>query len=156
MPERGTWPAAPDGPVLLARDVRWLGSSADVRAESAWIGGERYDDSIVLRSTPAAIGFVEVDLGGRYERMKSTVGVLDDAKEPFQVGHFRVRVDGKPQPEHKASAGKPATIETNVAGARSLRLEMYRPNTTALPLSGGWQSAGGPPELAWATPKLFR
>jgi hypothetical protein len=100
-----------------------------------------------------------VDLGGAYQRLTSVVGVLDDAAEVFQVGHFRVCVDGEPQPESKAALGKPATVDVDVTGALRLRLEMYRPGTTASPLLSGRPATGGEssrlPELGWGNPTLF-
>ncbi|MGQ0837801.1 SEFIR domain-containing protein [Actinokineospora sp.] len=165
MPERGPWRdgAAPARPqVLLANGLPWLDRSSDVRSGSARIDGVHYGDSIVLRPTlftAGARGFVEVDLGRAYRRMTSVVGVLDDAAEAFQVGHFRVYLDGSPQPESRAALGKPGTVEVDVTGALRLRLEMYRPGVVASPLLSGVLAAGGQssrlPELAWGNPTLY-
>lgn len=165
MPERGQWRG--DGPaehqrVHLANGLRWLDSSSEVRAGSARIGGMDYDHSIVLRPTSVtaeAGGFVEVDLGGAYQRMTSVVGVLDDATEVFQVGHFRVCLDGTPQPETKVSLDNPSSIEVDVSGTLRLRLEMYRPGAVKPALLAGVLATGGRsgrlPELAWGNPTLF-
>jgi len=167
MPERGQWRGGAEGPpdrprVLLATGMPWLTRSSDVRSDSARIDGVLYGDSIVLRPslfTSDARGFVEVDLGRAYRRLKSVVGVLDDATESFQVGHFRVYLDGSPQQQHEAALGKPATVEVDVTGVLRLRLEMHRPGTVASPLMSGALMAGGRssrlPELAWGDPTLF-
>lgn len=152
-PERGQWRAdGPPEPVPLATGLRWVASSPDVRAGSAWIGGVRYDDCVLLRPTSPAEpgGFVEVDLGGRYESLTAVVGVPDDAVEPFQVGHFKVLVDGRPHGEYQATLGTAARVEVNVTGAGRLRLEMHRPGTTS---TAGRRSTRLP-ELAWADPTL--
>jgi hypothetical protein len=174
MPERGQWRGATENApagavdtrarprVLLANGLRWLARSTDVRPGEARINGVRYDDSIVLRPTSftaEARGFVEVDLGQVYRRMTAVVGVLDDATEAFQVGHFRVYLDGSPQPESRAALGKPGTVEVDVTGALRLRLEMYRPAVPTSPLLAATPATSGRPsrlpELAWGNPTLF-
>jgi hypothetical protein len=168
MPERGEWRGGAEGTAdrrpraLLANGLPWLARSNDVRADSARIDGVLYADSIVLRPnlfTSDARGFVEVDLGRSYRRLTAVVGVLDDATEAFQVGHFRVYLDGSPRQESEAALGKPATIEVDVTGTLRLRLEMHRPGTVASPLMAGALLAGGRssrlPELAWGNPTLF-
>lgn len=157
-PERGEWRGgAPSAPapsrVLVATGLDWQARSSHVRADGAQIGNVHYADSIVLRppsNTNERLGFVEVDLGMAYRRLTSVVGVLDDAAETFQVGHFRLLLDGRPSPETKVALGKPATIEVDVTGVLKLRLEMYRPGTTTSPATGArWL-----PELAWGDPTL--
>jgi hypothetical protein len=156
MPARGQWQggveSAPERPTLLT-GMRWLTSSPDLLAGSAQIDGIQYDDSIVLlpsSSTRQARTFVEVDLAGTYRRMTSVVGVLDDAGEPFQVGHFKICLDGSLRWESKAALGKPVAVELDTTGARKLRLEMCRWN----PGNSGVPAAGRPPELAWGNPAL--
>ncbi len=106
------------------------------------IDGVHYPDSIVFRPRSAmAEGFVEVDLGRRYHRMTATVGVLDDAAEVHQVGHFQVWLDDRPQSECKVALGKPGAVDVDVTGALRLRLLMYRP--------------GRAPELGWGDPTLY-
>lgn len=134
MPER-------EGPLRVARVAAWR-AHRSVRRDGARIDGRRYADSIVLRPAEPGAGFVEVDLGGHYRRLTSVVGVLDDATQRYQVGCFRVRVDGTPREERRVAIGKPATIDVDVTGATTLRLEMYRPGSA------------GPPELAWGDPTL--
>ncbi|TCO55823.1 SEFIR domain-containing protein [Actinocrispum wychmicini] len=158
MPERGEWRGgapgeggtrAPNDPrTRSVRAMPWLAQSVHIRGDTALIDGVRYDDSIVLRpssSTRDDVGFVEVDLAGAYRRMKSVVGVVDDAIETFQVGHFRVFVDGHPRYEGKAAVGKPATVEVDLTGSLKLRLEMCRP---------GVSHEARLPELAWGNPTL--
>jgi hypothetical protein len=162
LPERGQWRGGTRGDpassrVLLAKGVDWLDSSPHVRAGGAWIGGVHYEDSIVLRpksATALVRGFVEVDLKGAYERMTAVAGVLDDATEPFQVGHFRVCLDGSPQPELKVAPGKPVTVELSVIGVLKLRLELYRPGVAASRARVTGARAGRLPELAWGNPTL--
>ncbi|WP_181771599.1 SEFIR domain-containing protein [Amycolatopsis pittospori] len=147
-PERGEWRGGAAGGYQPRRTpvtrLDWQACSSLLRAEGARIGGVHYADSIVLKA-PERLGFVEVDLGMAYRRLTAVVGVLDDADETFQVGHFRFLLDGKPSPETKVGMGKPARIEVDVSGVLKLRLEMYRPGTT----DHRWW-----PELAWADPTL--
>lgn len=147
------------GPVRVANGMPWRSHGSGVRVGSASIGGVRYDDSIVLRPPSAdPHGFVEIDLDGAYERMRSAVGVLDDAVEPFQVGLFRVLVDGQVRAERTVTLGRAAETEANLTGARILRLEMSRPGAGVTPMaSRTWPDdhrPGRPPELAWGDPTV--
>jgi hypothetical protein len=158
MPPRGRWlGGSPEPQPVHANALTWTGSSSGVRREAAWIDGVRYEDSIVLRSGTAP-GFVEVDLGGRYQRFSTTAGVLDDAADPFQVGRFRVLLDGKPRSEHEVAIGKPAAIDLDVTGALKLRLEMSRPGVSASPFGSAavvvTRRRGRPPELALGDPTV--
>lgn len=98
----------------------------------------------------AARGFVEVDLGGRYARLTSVAGVLDDAAEPFQIAHFQVLVEGRVRAKETTSHGKPVRIDVDVTGAARLRLEMSRPGGGHSPLHHG--HGGRVAELAWGNP----
>jgi len=134
--------------------MRWMISSPDLRAGSAQINGIQYDDSIVSRHSSSTVeprAFVEVDLDGAYRRITSVVGVLDDAGEPFQVGHFKICLDGTLRWENRTALGKPVTVDLDITGARTLRLEMRRgnPNISTVP------AAGRSPELAWGNPALL-
>ncbi len=150
MPDRGPWQREAEqvGPVPVAGGLAWTASGAGVLTASASIGGARYTDSIVFRPRTPGRGFVDVDLGGRFQWLTTVAGVLDDA-EPFQVGLFRVHVDGTQRVERRVAWGEVAAIEVDVAGARSLRLEMSRPGTTT-----GNLLTGGLPALAWGDPTL--
>ena len=174
-PERGVWlggatsepgeaaetpPAPRPARVPLGSGMDWLGSSASVRRGRSVIDGVLYDDSIVLRPTSAAetLGFVEIDLAERYSGLAAVAGVPDDA-EPFQVGCFRVFLDGRPQPERTAGFQNPVAIDLDVTGVRRLRLEMYRQGTGSASLPPGAMVIGGRsgrlPNLAWGNPTLF-
>jgi uncharacterized cupredoxin-like copper-binding protein len=74
---------------------------------------------------------------------------LDDAAEPFQVGHFRFHVDGRPQQEITVSPGKSATLDVDVTAATTLRLDMYRQGSDVV---GGLP--GRLTELAWGNPTV--
>ncbi|WP_166459784.1 SEFIR domain-containing protein [Amycolatopsis pithecellobii] len=151
MPERGRWLGTGERTRLrLADEVPWQAHDPQVRSAAADLGRVRYEHSIVLRGQ--ARGVVDVDLGGKYARLTSAAGVLDDAREPFQVGTFRVSVDGRPAAEVTVTWGVPATIDVNVTGARRLRLEMSRRGAGPSPLHPG---AGSPAALAWGDPALF-
>ncbi|GAA4531057.1 SEFIR domain-containing protein [Amycolatopsis samaneae] len=161
-PERGQWlggtasgTTVPEY-VSLANGLPWLASGAGVRSDSALIDGVRYVDSIVLRPSASAIetlGFVEVDLGLTYRRLTAIAGVLDDAEESFQVGHFVVSADGTTLAEYRVALGMPEPVEVDVTGALKLRLEMYRPRVGASPRRD--RRPGRLPELAWGNPALF-
>ncbi len=157
-PPRGRWlGGSPDPQPVHANALTWTGSSSGVRRETAWIDGVRYEDSIVLRSGPAP-GFVEVDLGGRYQRFTTVAGVLDNAADRFQVGRFRVLLDGVPRSVHDVAVGKPATIDLDVTGALRLRLELSRPGAPASPFGSAavvvTRRRGRPPELALGDPTM--
>lgn len=157
LPELGEWqgvvrPAQRPTATLLT-GMRWLTNSPHTHADTAQINGVQYEDSIVSRpvaSTVDSMAFVEVELGGVYRRMTSVAGVLDDSREPFQVGHFRICLDGTPRWENRAALGKPVTVQLDITGARTLRLEMSRGNAGI----SGVPTAGRPPELAWGNPAL--
>jgi NPCBM/NEW2 domain len=159
MPELGQWRAGAQteperSPMRSVSELPWLASSPDVHRDSALIDGVRYEDSIVLRqmSKAQSRSFVEVDLGRRYRQMTSVVGMLDDATEQFQVGVFRVYLDGHLWQEHEAALGKPRTVEVDVTGVLRLRLEMWRQGAWALATSGRSSRLA---ELAWGNPILF-
>ncbi|WP_410620990.1 SEFIR domain-containing protein [Amycolatopsis sp. cmx-8-4] len=163
IPQRGQWRGNGEAPVkeVSASELPWIVASNGIRRDSALIDGIRYDNSIVLRPTkrPAGSdGYVELDLGGHYQRLTAVVGVLDDAADPFQVGHFQVFLDGAPQSAHQVALGKPATIDLDVTGALRLRLEMSRPGAGGSPFGGAAVSvrprAGRPAELAWGDPTM--
>jgi hypothetical protein len=162
MPRRGVWRGGEREPQpVLAGELPWTCASHGVRRGPASIGDVEYEHSIVLRpTTPAATGpgFVELDLGGHYQRFTAVAGVRDDARDPFQVGHFRVVLDGRPRSEHEVAAGKPATIDVDVTGTRLLRLEMSRPGVTASPFGSAavvvTRRRGRPPELALGDPTV--
>ncbi|MEU5258893.1 SEFIR domain-containing protein [Amycolatopsis sp. NPDC021455] len=160
-PRRGIWRGGAREPRrVLAVELPWAEASRGIRRGPASIDAMQYQNSIVLRlSTPTGtgVGFVELDLGGHYERFTSVAGVLDDARDPFQVGRFRVLLDGAPRAEHDVSAGKPATIDLDVTGGRRLRLEMSRPGVTASPFGSAAvvvTRRGQPPELALGDPTV--
>jgi hypothetical protein len=158
LPPRGRWNhGSSDVEPVLANALPWTGNSAGVQRAAASIGGVRYEDSIVLRSGTAP-GFVEVDLDGHYQRLTAVAGVLDDAADTFQVGRFRVLVDGSPRAVHEVAAGKPVTIDLDVTGALRLRLEMSRPGVAASPFGSAavvvTRRGGRPPELAWGNPTM--
>ncbi|AUI58178.1 SEFIR domain-containing protein [Amycolatopsis sp. BJA-103] len=148
-PERAQWrggkvsTAAPRR-TALATGLEWRAGGRNIRVEGARINDVHYADSIVLRAAEQ-LAFVEVDLGMAYRRLTAVAGVLDGATEPFQVGHFRVLLDGRPSPEVKVALGKPAAIDVDVTGVLTLRLEFHRPGTT----EAKWL-----PELAWGDPVL--
>jgi hypothetical protein len=160
MPRRGVWRGGAREPrEVLAGELPWTGKG--VRRGPASIGDVRYENSIVLRPTSPATtgpGFVEFDLDGQYQRFTTVAGVLDDAKDPFQVGRFLVLLDGKPRSEHEVAAGKPAKIDLDVTGARRLRLEMSRPGAPASPFGSAavvvTRRGGRPPELALGDPTM--
>ncbi|WP_158641456.1 SEFIR domain-containing protein [Amycolatopsis eburnea] len=158
-PPRGVWRGGElEAPPVHAGELPWSCASQGIRRGPASIGGVRYENSIVLRpSIPAATGpgYVELDLGGHYERFTTVAGVLDDARDPHQVGHLRVVLDGTPRSAHNVAPGKPAEIDVDVSGARVLRLEMSRPSPTASPFGSAAvvvTRRGRPPELGLGDP----
>jgi hypothetical protein len=140
-PPRGRWRGGlvTVEPVRLA-ELPWQVSGTDVRAAGVWIDGVRYEHGIEFRPASVTTGFVEVDLGGAYQRLTSMFGVLDDAADSFQVARFEVCLDGDPYEELRAARGKPGAIDLDVTGVSRLRLEMRR--------------LGRPPQVGWGDPTL--
>ncbi|VVJ18881.1 Uncharacterised protein [Amycolatopsis camponoti] len=161
-PPRGRWLGGSSEPQpILASDLPWMCASQGVRRGAASIDEVRYENSIVLRPTTSATtgpGFVELDLGGQYQRFSTVAGVLDDAADRFQVGHVRVLLDGKPRSEHDVAVGKPAEIDLDVTGGLKLRLEMSRPGVPSSSFGsaaiGVTPRRGRPPELALGDPTV--
>ncbi|GAA5167481.1 NPCBM/NEW2 domain-containing protein [Amycolatopsis dongchuanensis] len=145
MPERGEWRGgAADDP--LSPGTPWVAHSTGVHRAGVLLDGVRYDNSIVFRPRePGGTGFVELALDASYGRFTAVAGVPDDAAEPFQVGRFRVLLDGRPRAETTATLGKPVPVELDVTGTLRLRLEMHRPPALA---------GSHPAELAWGDPLL--
>ena len=141
-PKRGTWlGGGQPEPGPVGDEFHWRKASPDIRTDTATIDGLHYPGSIVLRSTSeTTAAFVDIDLGGGYERFTALAGVLDDAREPFQVVRFRALVDGTPVADCESALGKPRDIDVPVAGGSTLRLEMYRTTGSA--------------DVAWADPTL--
>ncbi len=161
MPRRGTWLGGTREPrEVPAGELPWLCASNGVRRGPASIGGTHYEESIVLRPTsPTATGtgFVELELGGNYQRFSTVAGVPDDARDEFQVGRVRVVLDGTPRAQHDVTAGKPAAIDLDVTGARLLRVEMSRPGAATSPFGSAAvvvTRPGRPPELALGDPTM--
>jgi len=162
VPPRGRWLGGSAEPQpILASDLPWTCASQGVRRGSASIGDVRYEHSILLRpaaSATAGTGFVELDLGGHYQRFSTVAGVLDEAADRFQVGRVRVLLDGRPRSEHDVAVGKPAAIDLDVTGALKLRLEMSRPGVAASPFGSAavvvTRRRGRPPELAFGDPTV--
>ncbi|MGM1058561.1 SEFIR domain-containing protein [Saccharothrix sp. Mg75] len=165
MPERGVWRGGarttpPAEPLTVAR-MPWVLSTPDLRSGDAVLKGVRYADSIVMRPSSVsteATGFLDLDLGGRFQTMCSAIGVLGDDTERSQVGLFKVHVDGVAQFERQVLPGTPEMIRVDVAGALRLRLEMSRSwRTVANDLMRGADADWRPsrlPELAWGNPIL--
>jgi SEFIR domain/NPCBM/NEW2 domain len=164
-PKRGPWLGGQRAELehqhtLDVNGMHWRTDSSDIHAASAQIDGVQYENSIVLRpvsSTTNADTSVELELGGAYCWMTSVVGVPDDAAESYQVGHFRIYVDGKTCQEGKVALGKPQVVKVDITGAQRLRLEMSRPHVASAPLLTGLPVAGQAthlPELAWGDPSL--
>ncbi|HYQ64757.1 TIR domain-containing protein [Actinophytocola sp.] len=153
--------AGPGHPLLLT-NLAPTQRSSDLRLGPAEIDGRYFGESIVYRPSlfsaqpRASISF---NLGRKYGRLEVTVGVLDDAAEADQVGVFRIVTDGKVSTQVAASQGQPQLLSVEVTDVLNLRLEAYRPGTTAHPLQAGANMAGGVsnklPELAWGDPMLY-
>ncbi|MFC0108322.1 SEFIR domain-containing protein [Kibdelosporangium aridum] len=138
MPELGEWLESGASRTKLIMELDW--TSHNVTKGIAVIDGIAYENSMVLRAK--APGFVEFDLGGKYSRIRSVAGVLDGAADLFQVGYFRIVVDGSPRQERTVAQGKSVTMDVEVTGAMRVRLEVSRPSSSRLA------------ELAWGDPTL--
>jgi hypothetical protein len=147
---------------VYATDLKLLNESLDIDAGAAELAGDHYGHSILYRCSSFCNeprGEVEVNLGGRFSSFEVTAGVLSDADDGAQQGHFEVFVDGESVREETATLREPAHIKVRLPkGAMRLKLLAYRDDTTENPLQAGANIAGGVsnnlPELAWGNPKL--
>lgn len=151
----------PTHPVHLT-SVQPTQRSSDLRFGTAEINGNIYGDSIVLRPSMFAAqprATISFNLGTKYRLLEVTAGVLDDAAEPDQVGVFTVTGDGHRLKQVTAAQSQPQRLSVDVTGVLNLKLEAYRPGTTAHPMMAGAMLAGGKsnklPELAWGDPVVY-
>ena len=160
-PHAGDGAEPPPRPTDSARlaTFRPTQRSSDVRLGPATINNRYYGDSIVFRPDlfgNDVRGAITFNLGRQYRRLETTAGVLDDAREPDQLGVFQVLADGVMCMETTARHGEPRILNVNVTDVLSLRLVAYRPGTSAHPaLAGVWMVGGQStelPELAWGNP----
>jgi hypothetical protein len=131
--------------------------SADVRLGSAELGGAYHGSSIVFRPNLFATrvrGTIGFTLGMRYRTLEVTAGVLDDATEPNQVGVFTVIGDGRRLRQVTVTRDRPRVLTVDVTDVLHLKLEAYRPGTTARPAPAGGKAAKLP-ELAWGDPVVY-
>jgi hypothetical protein len=138
-------------PVRLV-SLRPAQRSPDVRFGSAELGGVFHADSIVFRPTGFAAhvrGTITFVLGMRYRTLTVTAGVLDDAREPEQVGVFTIIGDGRRLKQLTVTRGQPRSLTVDVTDVLNLRLEAYRPGTTT---DAGGRRSSKLPELAWGDP----
>jgi hypothetical protein len=155
-------PTQPRRKLLLTTELTPVSKGPDVRLSAASIDGTHYGNSIAYRCSMFCgepRGVVEYALGRKYKKFAATVGVLDDAADAGQTGHFEVFLDGVPQPGATVRLGAPAAFELDVAEVLRLRLVAYRTDTTAHPMLAGARIAGGLsnglPELGWGDPVLY-
>ncbi len=147
--------------LLLTTELNPVSKGPDVRLSAVRIDGTHYGHGIAYRCSMFCgepRGVVEYDLGRKYRRFETAAGVLDDAADAGQTGHFEVFLDGVAQPGATVRLGTPAHFELDVAEVLRLRLVAYRPDTTGSPLLAGARIAGGLsnglPELGWGNPVL--
>jgi hypothetical protein len=163
-PAESSAPPENDAPVADAyvTDLDLLNKGLDVDSGAVELKGDHYGHSVVYRCSDYCNeprGAVEINLGGHYSTFEAVAGVLDDAQDATQVGHFEVFVDGRSVKEVTASLGKPAHVRVTLPkGAMRLKLLAYRDDTVDSPLMAGVNIAGGTPnnlpELAWGNPQL--
>lgn len=151
----------PTAPTPLT-SLRPTSRSQDIRLTAAEINGRYYAESVVFRCDLFAshpVGAVNYNLGKQYRRFEATVGVLDSAAEPHQVGMFKVVTDGMVRAKVAVQQGDPRVVTVDVTDVLSLRLEVHRPGTTPSPLLAGVNMTAGIsnklPELAWGNPILY-
>lgn len=162
QPELGPYQTPETGPeTVLLSQLPTAQRTSDIRLRPAELNGRSYGASIVFRpdlfcNDPR--GTVEYTIGRRFRRFESMAGVLDDARDGAQTGHFELFVDGKLRARAKTTLGKPARFRVDVTGVLRLRLVAYRTDTVASPLMVGALMtsgrSGNMPELAWGDPTL--
>jgi hypothetical protein len=155
-------PVARSRRLLLTTELTPVSKGPDVRLSAVSIDGRHYGNSIAYRCSMFCgepRGVVEYDLGRKYRKFETEAGVLDDAADAGQTGHFEVFLDGVAQPGAGVRLGSPAHFALDVAEVLRLRLVAYRTDTTVHPMLAGARMAGGLsnglPELGWGDPVLY-
>jgi hypothetical protein len=167
-PNLGTYQALTFEPVpptgdesVLLTSLRPAHRGSDIRFHAAEINGHHYGDSIVYRpdlfcNEPR--GAVEFTLGRKFRQFEAMAGVLDDAREGHQTGHFQLFADGRLRARGTTELGKPVRFRVAVTGVLRLRLVAYRADTVASPMMIGALmtsgKSGNMPELAWGDPAV--
>ena len=162
QPTLGTYQAPEPSPdTTLVTELRAAQRGSDIRFRAAELNGRHYGASIVYRpdlfcNEPR--GAVEYTIGRRFRQFHAIAGVLDDARDAKQTGHFELFVDGKLRARAATTLGKPARFTVDVTGVLRLRLVAYRTDTVANPMMVGALMTSGRggnmPELAWGDPAL--
>ncbi len=154
--------APPRRQKVMLTSLSAVNRGGDIRFGEVDLDGSHHGDSIVYRPqlfVSAPRGIVEFNLGRRYRTLETTAGVLDDATDADQIGHFQVFLDGEPYTSVAAAYGHPVEVRVDVTSVLRLRLVAYRAGTTANTLLAGARIAGGQsnhlPELAWGDPRLL-
>lgn len=135
--------------------------SSDVYFGSAKINGSEYTSSIIYRSkyfANSSKGVISFNVGMSYRQLEVIVGVLDDAADSRQTGHFEVYADGVKRAHVTAVQKQPRVVTVDLTDVLNLQLVAYRTDVVGSPLMAGVNATSGVsnnlPELAWGDPLL--
>lgn len=102
------------------------------------VDGQTYEHTVTMTSCdPSYPEEVEYDLSRQYQTFSSIVGVPDDSPTSA-TAHYKVYGDGELLKETEASFGKPANLETSVAGVLRLRLTATCDSSDEIFLTAVW------------------
>lgn len=101
-------------------------SSGDAEKMSAVIGGRRFDDAVVTRrlTPPLCTSTVSFALDGRFTRFTAVAGYDESASASDTAGEIVARLDGDSRRTASFTAERPAQLNFDVTGVRTLTLEM--------------------------------
>jgi hypothetical protein len=147
--------------VYLA-DVDSVDFTNDLSSGSVTINGTTYHKSLIYDCSHSACAegkaSVEYDLAKRYKNLDVVAGVLEDAAESRQVGHFEVYVDGNRRVQVDVTLRQPEPLHLDVTNVGRLRLVAYREGTVTDPVKVTQNQTNGVsnklPSLAWGDPKV--
>lgn len=127
---------------LADRSSVFAGCYGTLWHQSVNISGKTYAHSLVWSNGGSYC--VEYDLGKKYERFVTVVGIADDSGGTVASTGYRVLADNVVIASGTASRGAPATIDVSVKGRLRLRLEV------------SYGSGTGTYQPAWANASIKR
>jgi hypothetical protein len=149
-------------PPTYLTDVDFIDESLDLSSGSVRINGTTYRKSLIYDCSSSACldpkASVEYNLAGRYKHLYVVAGVLENASESRQVGHFQIYVDDRIRADVDVTLRQPRELPVDVTNAARLRLVAYREGTVTDPGKANQNQTNGVsnklPSLAWGDPRV--
>ncbi|MCR2052020.1 NPCBM/NEW2 domain-containing protein [Actinomyces bowdenii] len=158
--------ASPLPQEVYATDLGVIDKSSDLAVnKDASVDGVLYESSILHQclmycNEKDGIGVVEFNLNKEFTIFTVNVGVLQQTKDPSQIGTFIVYVDGVEKDARQVAYGKPDFISVDVSGGVRLKLVSSREGEITGPIESGLNATQGDPnilpDLVWGSPQLHR